>query len=131
MEVGRILGIAYNVIPVGDLEKSAAWFVKHFGFNIRNRREGYLSLFRDNRPILDLIQSENKSRAIFEVHNRKRWVITFFTNDIESLHNYLKLEGVKVGDISDEGECGKFFILEDIDGNLFDIWEHHDCELIY
>lgn len=31
MEVGRILGIAYNVIPVKDLEKSPAWFVKHFG----------------------------------------------------------------------------------------------------
>lgn len=28
MEVGRILGIAYNVIPAKDLEKSAAWFVK-------------------------------------------------------------------------------------------------------
>lgn len=131
MEAGRILGIAYNVIPVGDLEKSAVWFVKHFGFNIRNRRDGYLSLFRGNRPILDLIQSENKSRAVFEVHNKKRWVITFFTNDIESLHNYLKSEGVKVGNISDEGKYGKFFVLEDIDGNLFDIWEHHDCELIY
>lgn len=131
MEVGRILGIAYNVIPVKDLEKSAGWFVKHFGFNIRNQREGYLSLFRDNRPILDLIQSDNKSRAIFELNNNKRWIITFFTNDIKSLHKYLKSEEVKVGDISDEGKYGKFFVLEDIDGNLFDVWEHQDCELIY
>lgn len=43
MEVGKILGIAYNVIPVSNLEQSAEWFVKHFGFNIRNRREGHLS----------------------------------------------------------------------------------------
>ncbi|MEY8745140.1 VOC family protein [Bacillales bacterium AN1005] len=131
MEVGRILGIAYNVIPVGDLEESAAWFVKHFNFNIRNRREGYLSLFRDNRPILDLIQSDNGSRAVFEIHHNKRWVITFFTNDILSLHTYLKSEKVKVGNISDEGKYGKFFVLEDIDGNLFDVWEHHNCELVY
>jgi len=131
MEKGRILGIAYNVIPVKDIEKSAAWFVKHFGFNIRNKREGYLSLFRDNRPILDLIQSDNKSRAVFEVNNKKRWVITFFTNDIISLHNDLRSEEVKVGNIIDEGKYGKFFVLEDIDGNLFDVWEHHDCELIY
>lgn len=27
---GRILGIAYNVIPVKDIEVSAARFVKHF-----------------------------------------------------------------------------------------------------
>lgn len=27
MENGRILGIAYNVIPVKDMEVSAAWFV--------------------------------------------------------------------------------------------------------
>lgn len=33
MEVGRILGIAYNVIPVKDLEKSAAWFVKHLSYH--------------------------------------------------------------------------------------------------
>ncbi|MGF9695702.1 VOC family protein [Paenibacillus sp. MABNR03] len=131
MEVGKILGIAYNVIPVADLEKSAVWFVTHFGFNIRNQREGYLSLFRDNRPILDLIQSENHTRAVFEVRNTKRWVITFFTNDIRSLHNYLKSEDVTVGNISDEGKYGKFFVFEDMDGNLFDIWEHHDCELIY
>ncbi|MEN1984810.1 VOC family protein [Paenibacillus hubeiensis] len=131
MENGKILGIAYNVIPVEDLEASAAWFVKHFGFNIRNRREGYLSLFRDNRPILDLIQSEHKSRAVFEVRNQRRWVITFFTDDIASLHSYLKSEDVKVGNISDEGKYGKFFVMEDLDGNLFDVWEHYDCELIF
>lgn len=73
-------------------------------------------MFRDNRPILDLIQSDNE---------------TFFTNDIESLHRYLKSEDVKVGVISDEGRYGKFFVLEDLDGNLFDVWEHKDCELIY
>ncbi|GIO41636.1 hypothetical protein J41TS4_13940 [Paenibacillus apis] len=38
MENGRILGIAYNVIPVSDIERSAECFVKHFGFNIRNQK---------------------------------------------------------------------------------------------
>lgn len=131
MEVGRILGIAYNMIPVQDLERSAAWFVKHFGFNVRDRREGNLSLFRDNRPIICLTQSDHNSRAIFEVGNKKRWVITFFSNDVVSLHHYLKSVDVIVGNISDEGEYGKFFVFEDLDGNLFDVWEHHDCELIY
>ncbi|AWB44657.1 hypothetical protein DCC85_10765 [Paenibacillus sp. CAA11] len=131
MGAGRILGIAYNVIPVTNVEKSAAWFVKHFGFNIRNQREGYLSLFRDNRPILDLIQTDHPSRAVFQVQGKNRWVITFFTNDIEALHNDLKADEVKVGNISDEGKYGKFFVFEDPDGNLFDVWEHHDCELVY
>lgn len=131
MTHGQILGIAYNVIPVTNIERSSEWFVKHFGFNIRHQREGYLSLFRGNRPILDLIQSDNETRAIFEINQKKRWVITFFTDDIESLHAYLKSEDVKVGNISDEGQYGKFFVLEDLDGNLFDVWEHHDCELIY
>ncbi|WP_433617035.1 VOC family protein [Paenibacillus cellulositrophicus] len=131
MESGRILGIAYNVIPVKDVEKSAEWFVKHFGFNIRNKRDGYLSLFRENRPILDLIQSEHDSRAVFEVNGRKRWVITFFSDDIVSLHSRLQARDVKVGNLSDEGKYGKFFVLEDLDGNLFDVWEHRDCELVY
>ncbi|MED5017338.1 VOC family protein [Paenibacillus chibensis] len=131
MAEGRILGIAYNVIPVKHVEQAAAWYTKHFGFQVRNKREGYLSLFRENRPILDLIQSDHDSRATFEVNNRKRWVITFFTNDIESLHASLKSEQVQVGNIADEGKYGKFFVLEDPDGNLFDVWEHHDCELIF
>jgi len=131
MEVGRILGIAYNMIPVKDLEKSAAWFVKHFGFNVRDRREGNLSLFRNNRPILCLTQSDEDSRAVFEVRGKKRWVITFFTNDVLSLHSQLKSENVNVGNVSDEGKYGKFFVFEDLDGNLFDVWEHNDCELIY
>ncbi|PZT54718.1 VOC family protein [Paenibacillus silvae] len=129
MENGRILGIAYNVIPVKDIEVSAAWFVKHFGFNIRHQRDGYLSLFRGERPILDLIKSDNETRATFQVGQQKRWVITFYTDDIIALHQYLTSEHIKVGSISDEGKYGKFFVLEDLDGNVFDVWEHHDCEL--
>lgn len=131
MGEGRILGIAYAVIPVADIQKSAAWFIKHFGFNLRHERQGYASLFRGNRPILDLIETDHGTRAVFEAHGRKRWVITFFTDDIVSLHAYLLSEGVKVGNIADEGKYGKFFVLEDPDGNLFDVWEHHDCELVF
>ncbi|WP_239004831.1 VOC family protein [Paenibacillus tepidiphilus] len=88
-------------------------------------------MFRGNRPIIDLVQSDGETRAVFEINNKKRWVITFFTDDIVSLHSYLKSEEVKVGEISDEGRYGKFFELEDLDGNLFDVWEHKDCELIF
>lgn len=131
MENGSILGIAYNVIPVKNAKKSAEWFVNHFGFNIRNDRGNYLSLFRGNRPILDLIESEDESRAVFEVDGRTRWVVTFFTNDIEALHQRLTSEGVAVRPISNEGKYGKFFVFADLDGNLFDVWEHKECELIF
>ncbi|MGE8204764.1 VOC family protein [Heyndrickxia sp. NPDC080065] len=126
---GKVLGIAYNVIPVADLEKSANWFVEHLDFNIRHKTEESLSLFIGNRPILYLIKSEHQSRAVFEVGGRKKWITTFFTNDIKSLHEKLKSKQLIVGDISYESENGNFFTLEDIDGNLYDIWENHDCEL--
>jgi catechol 2,3-dioxygenase-like lactoylglutathione lyase family enzyme len=131
MESGRIMGIAYNVVPVADVKKSGEWFVKHFGFNIRNDRGTDLSLFRENRPILVLIESDNDTRAVFEINGRTRWVITFFTDDIESLHMKLSSEGVTVRNISDEGIYGKFFVFMDLDGNLFDVWENRDSELIF
>ncbi|WNC14057.1 VOC family protein [Brevibacillus brevis] len=125
------MGIAYNVIPVKDAKKSGEWFVRHFGFTIRNDRGNYLSLFRDNRPILDVIESDNDTRAVFEVNGRTRWVITFFTDDIEALYARLTSDGVKTRPISNEGIYGKFFVFEDPDGNLFDVWEHKDCELLF
>ncbi|KOY16778.1 VOC family protein [Paenibacillus xylanivorans] len=129
MSKGRILGIAYNIIPVSDLEKASEWYVRHFGFNIRNKRTDNLGLFKDNRPILVLVKSASESRAVFEVNGKKRWVTTFYTDDIISLHTYLVQEDVRVGELFDEGQYGKFFTLEDLDGNLFDVWENHDCEL--
>lgn len=131
MEHGTIKGIAYNTIPVKDVSKSGEWFVKHFGFNIRNDRGNQLSLFRDNRPILVLTESDNDSRAVFQSNGRSSWIITFFTDHIESLHKKLASEGVTVRTISDEGIYGKFFVFEDLDRNLFDVWENKDCELVY
>ena len=126
---GKVLGIAYNVIPVANLEKSGEWFVEHFGFNIRHKTEDSLSLFIGNRPILHLLKSDHESRAVFQIGERKKWDTTFFTNDIESLHTKLVSKQLKVGEISYEGENGNFYTLDAIDGTLYAIWEHHDCEL--
>ncbi|WP_458123996.1 hypothetical protein [Paenibacillus sp. Z3-2] len=43
----------------------------------------------------------------------------------------LTSDGVTTRPISNEGIYGKFFVFEDLDGNLFDVWEHKDCELIF
>jgi hypothetical protein len=77
-----ILRIAYNVIPVKNVNKSGEWFVSHFGFILRNDRGNYISLFGDNLPIVDLIESDNDTRAVFEINGRSRWVVTFFIDDI-------------------------------------------------
>jgi hypothetical protein len=78
---------------------------------------------------LVLLKSDSESRAVFEVNGQKRWVTTFYTNDIKSLHSYLVQEDVSIGELFDEGKYGKFFTFEDLDGNLFDVWEIEDCEL--
>lgn len=128
---GRVLGIAYNVIPTADMERAAEWWTENFGFNARHHQEDSVSLFRDDRPILHLLQSDDMSRAHFRVEGRKRWIITFFTDDIEFLHKRLLAKGVLVSEISYEGHNGNFFTMEDLDGNLFDVWEHREVELVY
>lgn len=123
----RIEGIAYNVIPVTNISASVDWFVKHFNFVVQHQREDYAGLFFNNRPVINLLQTDDNSRANFIVNGSPHWVITFYTKDIASLHKDLAEEGVQVGDISDEGHWGKFFTMYDPDGNIFDVWENHGC----
>jgi predicted enzyme related to lactoylglutathione lyase len=125
----RVEGIAYNVIPVTDIRRSVAWYQKHFHFVVQHQRDDYAGLFFNNRPVINLKKTDHESRAMFTVNGEQHWVITFYTRDIESLHAQLKEEGVQIGDIFDEGEWGKFFTMYDLDGNMFDIWENHECEI--
>lgn len=45
---GRVLGIAYNVIPTADMERAAEWWTENFGFNARHHQDDSVSLFRDD-----------------------------------------------------------------------------------
>ncbi|WP_225230227.1 VOC family protein [Ureibacillus galli] len=88
-EEGKVLGIAYNVIPVKDIEKSANWFVENLGFNIRHKTEESISLFIGNRPILYLLKSDHDSRAVFEVAGRKKGLLPFLRMILKvSIKNY-------------------------------------------
>jgi catechol-2,3-dioxygenase len=123
----RVEGIAYNVIPVTDVSRSVDWYVKHLHLVVNYQREDYAGLFFNNRPVFDLMKTDHASRANFEVNGKPHWIVTLYTKDIASLHFQLKEEGVQVGEITDEGNTGKFFTLQDPDGNIFDVWENRDC----
>ena len=125
----RVEGIAYNVIPVTDVSRSVEWYKKHLNFEVQHQREDYAGLFFKNRPVINLKKTDHESRAMFNVNGESHWIITLYTRDIKTLHDQLKDEGLQIGDISDEGHWGKFFTMYDPDGNMFDIWENHDCEI--
>jgi predicted enzyme related to lactoylglutathione lyase len=127
----RVEGIAYNVIPVTDISKAVEWYSKHLSFEVQHQRDDYAGLFFNNRPVLNLKKTDHPSRAVFECNGKTHWVITLYTKDIYSLHTVLTEEGVRVGQVYDEGQWGKFFTMHDPDGNMFDVWENHDCVISF
>ncbi|WP_199616256.1 VOC family protein [Paenibacillus alkalitolerans] len=121
---GNVQGIAYNIIPVTNPETSALWYKNMFGFQVVHRTDDFVSLFVNDRPILVLMKTDDRSRASFTLKGKEHWIITFCTDDIHSLHAHMSQNGVNIGGINDEGEMGKFFSFHDPDGNLIDVWEN-------
>lgn len=41
----RVEGIAYNVIPVTNVDQSVEWYKKHLHFEVQHQRDDYAGLF--------------------------------------------------------------------------------------
>ncbi len=116
--------IHFNDIPVSNLEESLEWYQNHLGFvlGFKNNVMGVLKL--PNGPVLVLNKSDASLRANWFNEGVAKPIIGFTTNEIEKLHEGLRIAGVCVTDIRDEG-MGWFFEFEDPDGNMFSVLKYN------
>ena len=117
------IGTVY--IPVQHLEATTDWYVKHLG--------AVVSYSDEDKAIINLADASfflvkarvGERNFFFDIHEKKRFPITFEVDGLESLmamQKQLKIGGVQVGEVEDRGHTGHNFVFEDLEGNVFDVW---------
>ncbi|MFF2755746.1 VOC family protein [Psychrobacillus sp. NPDC058041] len=117
--------VGTTYIPVTDPEKSSNWYQEKLGAveNFRNEDKAILDLANQS---FFLVKAKPGEVAKFSDSNGKEhFTMTFEVdgyNRLIEFHNFLKEQGVRVGEIEDRGHSGNNFVFYDLEGNLFDVW---------
>lgn len=123
-----ILGVAHIAVYVKDLAKTRQFYEKFLGFG-----EPFTLPDKDNKGIRIAFIKVNDYQyfEIFNEAERGEWQlnhISFYTDNVDRLYDYLKSKGVEV--VSDKGSVGKGktgnknFNVKDPDGHLVEMVEY-------
>ncbi len=114
--------ILYNQIPVKNIPNAVKWYTEVLGFEfIWHRKEEKLA--QVNLPsgqMLFLLETDGQANINFTQHGVKHGITGFHTKEIEKLYRQLKIQNVKVTEITGDGE-NKFLDFFDPDGNMFNV----------
>jgi catechol 2,3-dioxygenase-like lactoylglutathione lyase family enzyme len=112
-------------IPVVDVEVSSEWYVNKLGAELSYRDEDKAILNFANQSFFLVKSPQSQSSNFIDIHGAERFSVTFEVNGLaalEALHQDLKENEVKVGEIENRGHSGRNFVFYDLDGNKFDVW---------
>lgn len=125
--VRRIRGLACIKLPVGNLERSVDFYVRHIGSILVREpdkwREAVIKLGVEGPDVLLFEQSELMTLH-FSHHGKETPIFELRTDNIDEFHALLTKEGMRVAERYDN-ECGKYFQVYDPDGNRITIVESH------
>ncbi|KMM39394.1 VOC family protein [Guptibacillus hwajinpoensis] len=113
-------------IPVTKLEEASLWYEKNLGVKKiqewgEGSEKGIGYYFSDGLTQLGLVQVEKAASSEFQVNEKVRNAyFNFLVEDIESVYNQLRNNGVRTTQLSDFGgmTCFDFY---DLDGNSFSV----------
>ncbi|MDP4549461.1 VOC family protein [Alkalihalobacillus macyae] len=113
-------------IPVTNLEEASLWYEKNLGVKKiqaweEGTEKGIGYYFSDGLTQLGLVQVKKAASSEFHVNdNIRNAYFNFLVEDIESVYNQLRRNGVKTTQLEDF--CGMtFFDFCDLDGNSFSV----------
>jgi len=110
--------VSYLQIPVKNLEESTSWYISNLGFNVQWKRP-------DNKMIiLELPSGPEVFLCEVEVHQgTMSVVIGFETEDIGKLLTDLTRNGVKIGEIRQNGGIVQYRDVKEVLGLDFDFYD--------
>lgn len=125
----KVTGIGGIFFKCKDTKKMKAWYQKHLGLNTNEYgavfewRQGGDSTkkgFTNWSPFAE-------TTKYFEP-STKDFMINYRVENLETLVEELKKEGVTIADKIETFDYGKFVHIIDIEGNKIELWEPNDVE---
>lgn len=123
----RVTGLGGVFIKSNDPKALAAWYEKHLGINFGNSTYFVFPNADEGKPIpgFNLI-SFSKSDTDYFNPSKKDTMINFRVDDLFSLIDQLRKEGVEIAGDPIAEEYGKFGWVMDPDGNKIELWQPPD-----
>ena len=123
----KVTGIGGVFFKVKDPAALKAWYDQHLGFN--TDQWGQMFKFRklEAPEKFGYLQwSPFKDDTDYFQPSEKQWMINYRVENIESLVEQLRDEGVTIVDQIETYEYGKFVHIMDLEGNKIELWEPVD-----
>ncbi|WP_028608893.1 VOC family protein [Paenibacillus harenae] len=117
--------IDFIQLSVSDLNRSVAWYEKHFGFKQDFMNENLTVLMPPTPiptglPTLILNKAGNNPNWFVSADLGRSSTIGFHTKNVQKLYEYFKEQQIEVSEISDGG-FAYFMNFYDLDGNMFEV----------
>ena len=123
----KVTGIGGVFFKCKDPKKVTEWYQKHLGLNTNP----YGATF-DWREDADSTKKGSTQWSPFAENTKyfepstKDFMINYRVENLESLVEQLKAEGVTIVDKIETFDYGKFVHIIDVEGNKVELWEPHD-----
>ena len=125
----RVTGIGGLFFKSDDPEASKAWYKKHLGFNTDDY--GCTFWWKDEQGKKASTQwSPFKKDSEYFEPSKKEFMFNYRVENLSSLIETLKKEGVTVVGGIDEYDYGKFAWILDNEGNKIELWEPVDSAFL-
>lgn len=112
-----------------DPEKMKDWYSKHLGLNIDKYGTSFEFRQADDPSKKGFLQwSPFKSDSTYFAPSEKEYMINYRVENLDSLVELLRFEGVTIVDEIEAFEYGKFVHVMDMEGNKIELWEPNDEE---
>lgn len=125
----KVTGIGGIFFKCKDPQKMNEWYKTHLGFDTRNF--GAIFEWReaaDSTKKGATIWSTFPETTDYFEPSTKDFMINYRVENLETLVEELKKEGVTIVDTIENYDGGKFVHIMDIEGNKIELWEPNDTE---
>lgn len=125
----RITGIGGIFFKAKDPEKMAAWYRKHLGLKFDSVDNAAVSAVfsppknEEERKIAQTVWTLFPSDTEYFNPSSAPFMVNYRVENLDSILQLLKSEGVEVDEHTEQLECGRFGWIMDPEGNRIELWE--------